>query len=147
MWDQDAIISSSVLNQVSFDIANKFATQNGWNVTIFGINGLNTQPQFMDRLLYPRLDYELNTTFPGSEPSDVCVLAVGQGEPSFAKLFDPYSTVLTELAATVNTSLRDQGYRFFFGWQNWADGLKFPLSLIPWTSPFDSDLINQTIPA
>lgn len=145
MWDQDAIISSSVLNEVSFKIAKQFVTDNKWSVTIYGINGLNTQPDFMSRLLYPRIKYELESTFPSADPSDVCILAVGQGEPSFAKYFDPYSTVLTELASTVEKALTKQGYRFFFGWQNWSDGLKFPLTLIPWTSPSDGQLLNKTV--
>merc|ERR1711907_147569 len=67
MWDQDAIISSSVLNGVSYDIAQKFVKANKWNVTIWGINGLNTQPDFLPALLYPRLRAELNTTFPNAK--------------------------------------------------------------------------------
>lgn len=147
MWDQDAIISSVVLNGVSYDIAKKYIAQfPEWNPTVYGINGLNTQPGFMDRMLMPRLKLELEEAFPGASPSDVCILAVGQGVPTFSELVDPYAKVLTELSVEVGKELKQQGYEFHFAWQNWAGKTeKFPLNLLPWTEPYDVDVLNKTI--
>lgn len=147
MWDQDAIISSVVLNAVSYDHAKKFvAAHPQWNPKIYGINGLNGQPGFMERLLLPRLHAELEDAFPSAPPADVCILAVGQGVPTFSKLVDPYAATLTKLANATGAVMQGKGYDWNFAWQNWAGKTeKFPLNLIPWTSPYDSDVLNGTI--
>lgn len=147
MWDQDAIISSLVLNEVSFDLAKKYvAAHPEWKPRIFGINGLNGQPGFFDNLLLPRLASELKDAFPGASPQEVCVLAVGQGVPTFSKAVDPYAETLQKLANATGEKMKNQGYEWHFAWQNWAGKTeKFPLNLIPWTTPYDSDVLNGTI--
>jgi protoheme ferro-lyase len=147
MWDQDAIISSLVLNEVSFDHAKKFVAANPqWKPKIVGINGLNEQPGFMENLLLPRLSKEVEESFPGVSPGDVCVLAVGQGVPTFSKALDPYADKLTALANVTGEAMKAKGYNWYFSWQNWAGkNEKFPLNKIPWTTPYDSDVLNVTI--
>lgn len=147
MWDQDAIISSLVLNEVSYDLAKKYLKAHPeWTPKIYGINGLNGQPNFMDRLLLPRLSAEVQDAFPGASPKDVCVLAVGQGVPTFSSIFDPYAKTLQTLADATGKEMKGKGYDWHFAWQNWAGKTeKFPLNLIPWTTPYDSDVLNVTI--
>jgi len=141
MFDQDGLATDNATTELSFNQVRQYLHDHPeWPLEFIGINGHTEQPGFPE-LLAAAIDKQVQDTFPGVDPSQICVVLPSQGVPaSMEKKGDqgiPRYRNLFKKAANLLPQ-----YNMTITFQDWGgEGFPFPLNMVKWSEPSDEVVV------
>lgn len=140
VFDQDGLSYDADWQGGTYrQIREYLANHTEWNATFVGINGITTQPGYMD-LMTAKVKEQVDWAFPGAAPADVCVLLISQGSPVDKETggtsgIPGYRKVYAELQPLLpyNLTLAFMNHKPSSG----------PTATVPWSAPDEDQKIPE----
>jgi protoheme ferro-lyase len=130
---------------IAYDDVNSYFASEGkdWQVLVLGIDDYSQTNAFNELVTNHTQRALTAAPFAAAAPADVCIVFTCHGVPaSLEKSGDPYEKQIHVNYEAIRAPFVSRGYDVRLAFQNHGGkGQGFPLSLFPWSSPSDTEVI------